>query len=113
MPWNKDGGGGWQGGGSKGPWGQGPGPSGGNRGPTPPDLDELIKRGQDSLKNFLPTGGRGTWLIPLVLLLAFASLAVFTAPGAATITDEDELVPDAVVAVALRLWLPSDSAAVV
>src|SRR5262245_28582200 len=72
MPWNKDGGGGWQGGGgSRGPWGQGPtGPSGGGRGPTPPDLDELIKRGQDSLRNILPPGGRGTWLIPVILVLA-------------------------------------------
>jgi membrane protease subunit HflK len=71
MPWNKEGGGGWQGGGgSRGPWGQGPGgPPGGGR-PTPPDLDELIKRGQDSLKNLLPTGGRSTWLIPVILLLA-------------------------------------------
>jgi membrane protease subunit HflK len=76
MPWNKDGGGGWQGGGGGrgGPWGQGPGgPSGGGRGPTPPDLDELIKRGQDSLKNLLPTGGRGTWLIPLILFLALVA----------------------------------------
>src|SRR5438874_8215805 len=74
MPWNKDGGGGWQGGGGRGPWGQGPGgPSGGGRGPTPPDLDELIKRGQDSLKSLLPTGGRGTWLIPLILLLALVA----------------------------------------
>jgi modulator of FtsH protease HflK len=68
MPWNKDGN--WQGG-SRGPWGQGPsGPSGGGRGPTPPDLDELIRRGQDSLKGMLPPGGRGTWLIPLILVLA-------------------------------------------
>jgi membrane protease subunit HflK len=75
MPWNKDGGGGWQGGGGgRGPWGQGPGgPSGGGKGPTPPNLDELIKRGQDSLKNMLPTSGRGTWLLPLILLIAFVA----------------------------------------
>src|SRR3954470_21566981 len=68
MPWNKDGS--WQSGG-RGPWGQGPsGPSGGGRGPTPPDLEELIRRGQDSLKGMLPPGNRGTWLIPVVLVLA-------------------------------------------
>jgi membrane protease subunit HflK len=73
MPWNSD-----EGGGGKGPWGQGPwgqGPKGprntGGRGPTPPDLDELLQRGKDSLKNVLPAGGRGSWLLPLVLLAAF------------------------------------------
>ncbi|CAN5147171.1 FtsH protease activity modulator HflK [soil metagenome] len=75
MPWNKDGG---NGGGrnpwGQGPWGQGPsGPSGGGgRGPTPPDLDDLIKRGQDSLKNLIPLGGgRMTWIVPLLLVLIF------------------------------------------
>ena len=75
MPWNSD-----EGGGNKGPWGQGPwgqgpkGPrnTGGGRGPnTPPDLDELLQRGKDSLKNVFPSGGRGTWLLPLVLFAAF------------------------------------------
>ena len=73
MPWNSDDGG------NKGPWGQGPwgqgpkGPrnTGGGRGPNQPDLDELLQRGKDSLKNVLPSGGRGTWLLPLVLLAAF------------------------------------------
>lgn len=74
MPWNKDGNGGgrnpW---GGQGPWGQGPGgPSGGGRGPNPPDLDDLIRKGQDSLKNILPMGGgRMTWLVPLLLVLVF------------------------------------------
>jgi membrane protease subunit HflK len=31
----------------------------------------LLQRGKDSLKNVLPSGGRGTWLLPLVLLAAF------------------------------------------
>jgi modulator of FtsH protease HflK len=77
MPWNND-----EGGGNKGPWGQGPwgqgpkGPknNGGGRGPggVPPDLDELLRRGKDSLKNALPQGGGfSTWLLPLVLLAAF------------------------------------------
>jgi modulator of FtsH protease HflK len=81
MPWNKD-----DDGGGQGPWGQGPKEKprnqnnwggGGNRGPgggggLPPDLDELVRRGKDSLKNALPGGGgRGTWLIPVALLGIF------------------------------------------
>ncbi|AZN71316.1 FtsH protease activity modulator HflK [Georhizobium profundi] len=66
MPWsNQNGGGGpWGGGGgggnNQGPWGQGPqrpnggGGGGGNR---PPDLEEIIRRGQDRLKNAIPGGG--------------------------------------------------------
>jgi modulator of FtsH protease HflK len=55
-PW---GGGGGNEGGPGGPWGQGPrkpggGGGGGNR---PPDIEELIRRGQDKLKNALPGGG--------------------------------------------------------
>jgi modulator of FtsH protease HflK len=85
MPWNKD-----DEGGGQGPWGQGPKDKprnqnnwggGGNRGPgsnLPPDLDELVRRGKDSLKNALPGGGgRGTWIVPLVLaglFMAFNSV---------------------------------------
>jgi membrane protease subunit HflK len=79
MPWNKDEGGGGQGPWGQGPWGQGPkGPKNtGGRGPggMPPDLDELLKRGKDSLKNALPQGGggRGSWLLPIALLAAFVA----------------------------------------
>lgn len=84
MPWNRDDGGGGQGG----PWGQGPwgggnrnnprnqnngggrGPGGG--GPLPPELDELIQRGKDNLKNALPGGGgRLTWILPVLLVLVY------------------------------------------
>jgi modulator of FtsH protease HflK len=63
MPWNNQsggsgggtGGGGWKGGGNGGgPWGQGP--SGGKN--QPPDLEDLLKRSQDKLKQVLP-GGNG------------------------------------------------------
>ena len=74
MPWNTQGGGG----GNRGPWGQGPwdqgpqrppgGPRGG--GNIPPDLDELIRRGQNRLKSIIPAG-RGSWLLPLLLVVAF------------------------------------------
>jgi len=39
MPWSNQGGGPWGSGGSKGPWGSGPQSSG----PTPPDLEELLR----------------------------------------------------------------------
>lgn len=59
MPWNNQSGGGggpWGGGGSGGPWGQGPrGPSGPQG--SPPDLEDIIRRGQDRLKRALPGGG--------------------------------------------------------
>ena len=55
MPWNNNtGGGGWKGGGG-GPWGSGPQ----QRGPQPPDLEELLRRSQDRLRSALPGGGRG------------------------------------------------------
>jgi membrane protease subunit HflK len=64
MPWSNQGGGPW-GSGSRGPWGQGPQSSG----PTPPDLEELLRRSQDKLKTVLPgnLGGKG---IALILLAA-------------------------------------------
>lgn len=70
MPWsNQSGGGGWQGGGNnRGPWGQ-RGPSG--SGPNPPDLEEIIKQGQDKLKRFMPggsIGGTGLVLVGIVVL---------------------------------------------
>ena len=65
MPWNSQGGGGgpWGGsnnggggkGGGGGPWGGGPRQSGG--GQTPPDLDDVIRKGQEALKKFFPSGG--------------------------------------------------------
>ena len=73
MPWNNQGGGGsggggggWQGGG-RGPWGQG-------GGPQPPNLEELLRKGQDRFKGVLPGGrwgGRGVLLIFLVLVAAW------------------------------------------
>ncbi len=64
MPWSNQGGGPWGSGGSKGPWGSGPQSSG----PTPPDLEQLLRRSQDRLKNVLPggnLGGRGFALLTL------------------------------------------------
>jgi membrane protease subunit HflK len=51
MPWKNQGGSPW-GSGPKGPWGSGPQSSG----PNPPDLEELLRRGQDKLQQLLPGG---------------------------------------------------------
>lgn len=69
MPWQNQGGGGWQGGGNRGPWGQGP-----NRGPQQgPDLEEILRRGQEKLKGIFPGGGstKGTVAAALVALAVF------------------------------------------
>jgi membrane protease subunit HflK len=70
MPWTNQGGGGgggpW-GGGGKGPWGSGPQSSG----PTPPDLEEILRRGQDKLRRVLPggsLGGRGFALLTVAAI---------------------------------------------
>ena len=88
MPWNNNngggsGGGGWQGGagGNRGPWGQGPrGGGGGNQ--QPPDIDELIRKGQEKLREMMPSGmsgGPGMFIAIFVVLLLvlFASTAVY------------------------------------
>jgi len=73
MPWsNQSGGGsgnggGWKGGGGGGgPWGQGPGNQ-------PPDLEEMLKRSQDRMKQVMHGGGVPG---PLAFLAAVAAAAV-------------------------------------
>jgi modulator of FtsH protease HflK len=70
MPWSNQGGGPWGtgGGGGKGPWGSGPQ----QRGPTPPDLDEFLRRSQDRLRNVLPGGNLGGKGLALITLAAIA-----------------------------------------
>src|SRR5215212_8275651 len=75
MPWSNQGGGPW-GSGPKGPWGSGPQSSG----PTSPDLEEFLRRGQDKLKSVLPGGGlsgRGVALIALALLVVWGFSGFF------------------------------------
>ena len=67
MPWNNQGGGGPWGSGPKGPWGSGPQSSG----PTPPDLEEFLRRGQDKLRSVIPGGGFGGRGVLLIVILAF------------------------------------------
>ncbi len=74
MPWsNQSGGGGpWKpsgGGNNPGPWGQGSGSGGGNRN-TPPDLEEMLRRSQDRLKQVMPGGGANGIVIGVVALAA-------------------------------------------
>ncbi|MEQ8658728.1 MAG: FtsH protease activity modulator HflK [Hyphomicrobiales bacterium] len=97
MPWNN------QSGGSGGPWGGGGGPwgSGGGSGPgrgnngsggqggggQPPDLEEMIRKGQDRLKSILPSGGgsgggvgasRGLIVLVVLIALVFVGYNFFT-----------------------------------
>src|SRR6184192_3350460 len=69
MPWSNQGGGPWgSGGGGKGPWGSGQQPSG----PTPPDLEEFLRRSQDKLRTVLPGGSLGGKGLGLIVLAAIA-----------------------------------------
>ena len=69
MPWNTQGGGPWGSGGGKGPWGSGPQPG---SGPTPPDLEEILRRSQDRLRRVLPGGSMGNKGFALIALAAVA-----------------------------------------
>src|SRR6195256_2062649 len=85
MPWSNQGGGPWGSGGSggKGPWGSGPQQSG----PTPPDLEEFLRRSQDRLRTVLPggnLGGRGISLIALAAMVIWGFSGFFR-------VDPDEL----------------------
>lgn len=81
MPWssqNGGGGGGWKSGGG-GPWGQRPTGGGGGSGGPSPDLEEILRRGQDSLKRAMPGGGGSKlmWLVVILGLFGFWLLNSF------------------------------------
>jgi modulator of FtsH protease HflK len=82
MPWKNQGGGPW-GSGPKGPWGSGPQPVG----PRPPDLEDLLRRGQDRLQQLLP-GGHFSGLG--VALLIFGVLAIWGLSGFYRVQSEEE-----------------------
>ena len=79
MPWKQQGGGGggpWGGGGNgggQGPWGGKPSGSGGGGGGNaggPPDIEDLIRKGQDRVKNIIPGGfGGARGILAAVLLV--------------------------------------------
>jgi membrane protease subunit HflK len=91
MSWKNQSGGPW-GGGPRGPWGSGQQPGSGRGGNQPPDLEDLIRRGQDRLKSVLPGsgggfGGRG-WVI-----VFFAAIVVWLLSGFYRVnTDEQGIV---------------------
>jgi modulator of FtsH protease HflK len=75
MPWKNQGGGPW-GSGPKGPWGSGPQPVG----PRPPDLEDLLRRGQDRLQQLLPGGyfsGAGISVILLIIVAIWLASGFF------------------------------------
>ncbi len=85
MPWKGQGGGSqgggpWGGGNGQGPWGKGPGnPRPPGSGPTPPNLEDLIRRGQDGLRRLIPGGGSGMvlGLALLVVLVLWLSTGIY------------------------------------
>jgi membrane protease subunit HflK len=69
MSWKNQSGGPW-GGGPRGPWGTGPQSSG----PNSPDLEDLIRRGQEKLRTALPGGvgsGKGILAVVVIALVAW------------------------------------------
>jgi modulator of FtsH protease HflK len=81
MPWKNQGGGPW-GPGPKGPWGSGPQPAG----PRPPDLEDLLRRGQDRLQQLLPGGHFSTVGIALIV---FGALAIWLLSGFYRVNSEE------------------------
>jgi membrane protease subunit HflK len=78
MPWSSQGNGGgpWKPG-NQGPWGTGPG-----GGSNPPDLEELLRRGQDGLRRIFPSHGIGGYGLPLIGLII---VAIWLASGFYTV----------------------------
>ncbi len=76
MPWSNQGGGGPWGSGPKGPWGPGPQSSG----PTPPDLEDFLRRSQERLRTVLPggnLGGKGFAIIAAVAVVLWGLSGLF------------------------------------
>ena len=88
MAWNNNSGGPWGGGGSGGggnsggPWGGGGGGNRGGGGPfgsrRPPDMEDVIRKGQERLKNLMP-GGFGS--IKGIVLIVLAALVIWLLTG--------------------------------
>ena len=85
MPWSNQSGNGQNGGNDGnqgGPWGQGPKGPGNNQGGTPPDLEDILRKGQDQLRRAIP-GGNGfsplmLGVVIIGLLIAYMFKAIYT-----------------------------------
>src|SRR5476649_1350508 len=81
-PWGSGGGSGGGNGGGGGPWGGGGGNRGGGGGPfgsrRPPDMDDVIRKGQERLRNLLP-GGFGSF--KGLILIVLAAIVVWLLTG--------------------------------
>src|SRR5229473_1528160 len=89
MAWNNNSGGPWGGGGNNnggGPWGGGGGSGGrgGGGGPfgsrRPPDMEDVIRKGQERLRNLIPGGFgsfKGILLIALIAILIWMGTGFF------------------------------------
>ena len=78
MPWSDQGGPRNQ---NNNPWGQPGGPWGsGLRRATPPDLEEMLRRSQEGLRQILPSGfgGRGAAILVLLTVLAWLLSGFYT-----------------------------------
>jgi len=86
MPWSNQsgGGGGWKGGGNGGPWGQRPSGPGGQQ----PDLEEILRRSQDRLRQAMPGGHMGG---PIGILIAVVLICVIGFFGFTVRVNPDEL----------------------
>ena len=100
MPWSNQSGGSGGSGGGGGPWGNRGGGNGGGGGPwgggggggpsgqggpgVPPDLEAILRKGQDRLKNILPGGagggmsGKGVVLLGLLAVFGWLATGFFT-----------------------------------
>jgi modulator of FtsH protease HflK len=78
MPWQNQGGGGSGGGG--GPWGGNQSPWGRGGRPQAPNLDEILRRGQDRFRRLLPGGwgsGRGVIFVLVALVLVWLASGIY------------------------------------
>lgn len=86
MPWSNQSGGGWKGNNSNGqnggPWGNGPNNNGKGPGGQPPDLEDILRKGQEQLRQVIPGGGGFSplviGLIVLGLMVLYAFKAIYT-----------------------------------
>jgi membrane protease subunit HflK len=85
MPWSNQsgGGGGWKGGGNGGPWGPRPGGPG-----QQPDLEEILRRSQDRLRQAMPGGRMGG---PFAILIGIILIGVIGFLGFTVRVNTDEV----------------------